>query len=127
MTSPENVNAANPKELVELLARNPDVLGILQYGAGIGPEAADADLCVVVAQRPDGLESIHFWLGSRPVDLNVRTLDDLKHRDLWEQLAQLTKKYNVVWHVVDKKSLPGEMKQVKHLAGDAARAVSGDE
>ncbi len=65
-------------ELIEALRANPTVLAILSYGSGVGPDAADTDLCVVVSERPLGLESVHFWLESGPVDLNVRTLAELK-------------------------------------------------
>lgn len=66
------------RELIEALKTRPQVLGILQYGSGMCPEAADTDLCVVVAERPRGLESIHFWLADGPVDLNVRTIAELQ-------------------------------------------------
>lgn len=75
---------ADPTELIEFLKRNPDVLGILQYGSGVWPDAADTDICVVVARRPEGLESVHFWIGCGPVDMNVRTLDELRDRDMAE-------------------------------------------
>jgi len=67
-----------PSQLIETLKRNPDVLGILQYGSGMSPEAADTDICVVVRTRPPGLESIHFWLECGPVDMNLRTPEELR-------------------------------------------------
>jgi hypothetical protein len=67
-----------PPALIDRLRRNPAVLAIIQYGGGVCPKAADTDLCVVVTERPAGLESAHFWIGNGPVDLNVRTLDELK-------------------------------------------------
>jgi len=69
---------ATPTELIERLKRNPDVLGALQYGSSIRPDGADTDICVVVAHRPEALESVHFWIGAGPVDMNLRTLDELR-------------------------------------------------
>ena len=68
----------SPADLVARLKHNPDVLAILQYGSGVWRDGADTDLCVVVGHRPEGLESIHFWIGCGPVDLNVRTLGELR-------------------------------------------------
>lgn len=69
---------AGAAELIEHLKTNPEVLAILQYGSGLGPTAADTDICVVLRRRPEGLESIHFWLASGPVDLNLRTPAELR-------------------------------------------------
>lgn len=68
----------NSSELIEQLKKNASVLGILQYGSGIAPDGADTDICLVVSQRPMGLESIHFWIASGPVDMNIRTRDELR-------------------------------------------------
>ena len=74
-----DIRIADAVELIELLKRCPKVLGILEYGSGIHPGGADVDLCVVVAHRPAGLESIHFWLGGgKTVDMNPRTLQELR-------------------------------------------------
>jgi ribonuclease HI len=53
-----------------------------------------------------------------------RTQDgkSVSHRDLWEQLAELTKRYQINWHVVPKKEFPPEMTQAKELATTAARS-----
>lgn len=37
----------------------------------------DFDLFVIVTERPKGLESVHFRVRGVPIDLNVRTFDDL--------------------------------------------------
>jgi hypothetical protein len=82
MTVNRTEQLATPTALIDRLKQNPQVLGILRYGAGIWPDGADTDLCVVVAQRPTGLESVHFWLTCGPVDLNVRTVKDLERCDV---------------------------------------------
>jgi ribonuclease HI len=48
--------------------------------------------------------------------------EPVKHRELWETLAGLTRRYAVTWHVVGKGDLPGELKQAKKLASEAARS-----
>ena len=77
MKSRDNFGIATVEQLIERLQQNTNVVGILQYGSGVCPDAADTDICVVVSKRPEGIESIHFWIGSGPVDLNIRTLDEL--------------------------------------------------
>ena len=68
----------NSIELIERLKGNQNVLGILQYGSGVASGGADTDICVVLSERPEGLESIHFWIGTGPVDMNIRTLKELQ-------------------------------------------------
>lgn len=70
---------ASPEELIDCLRANPDVLGILRCGSASRPgeKAADLDLCLVVRQRPPGLEAAHFWVGDTPLDMNIRTLEEL--------------------------------------------------
>lgn len=46
----------------------------------------------------------------------------VSHRDLWEELAGLTRKYKISWHIISKSDLPPEMVQVKDLATTAARS-----
>jgi hypothetical protein len=74
--------------LLARLAAQPHVAGVVRYGqrplpdepAGPARAAAggDPDLCVVVDQRPEGLESLHLHIGTLPVDLNLRTWPDLQ-------------------------------------------------
>ena len=79
MSDELDIRIADAAELIERLKRCSDVLGILEYGSGVQPGGADVDLCVVVARRPAGLESIHFWLaGGKTVDMNPRTPQELR-------------------------------------------------
>jgi len=67
-------------DLVARLKRNPRVLGIVRYGRRRADETrpgGDFDLVVIVTERPREVESIHFDVGAIPVDLSVRTVDDL--------------------------------------------------
>ena len=73
-----------PGELITRLSQNSNVLGILRYGsrdAFEGRVGGDVDLFVIVKERPDEVESLHFHVGHTPVDLNLRTLADL-HRQM---------------------------------------------
>lgn len=45
----------------------------------------------------------------------------VSHRDLWEQIADFTRNYQVRWHVVPKSDAPAEILQAKDLATEAAR------
>ena len=87
----------DPTELIERLKQNPNVLGILQYGTAMCPQGADTDLCVVVSERPEGLESIHFWIGNGPVDLNIRTLDELLHCTVDPQFDEVLRAGKVLY------------------------------
>lgn len=65
------------------------------------------------------------WTHSWAAD-GWRTRDGspVKHRELWEALADLSGRYEITWHVVDAQHAPDEMAQVKKLAGEAARTAS---
>ena len=71
----------NLEDLVARLESNPRVVGIVRYGsrrpADLSP-GGDFDLFVFVKERPPDIESIHFYVGDIPVDLNLRFLDDLR-------------------------------------------------
>jgi len=68
-------------DLVARLIRNPRVIGIVRYGRRRADETergGDFDLLVIVTERPHDVESIHFAVGDIPVDLSLRTVDDLR-------------------------------------------------
>ncbi|NIA16375.1 MAG: hypothetical protein GWP08_20130 [Nitrospiraceae bacterium] len=68
------------KELVGRLAKCPNVTGLVRYGGrhveDMSP-GGDFDLFVIVNDRPKGLEGMHFHVGGVPIDVSMRTLDDL--------------------------------------------------
>jgi hypothetical protein len=56
------------------------VIGIARYGGRAADDTSpggDFDIFVIVRDRPDDLESVHFHCGGIPVDMNLRTLADL--------------------------------------------------
>lgn len=73
--------ATDLPDLIRRLRASPQVVGIARYGGRPAEDTApggDFDLFVVVRERPADLESVHFHCGGIPVDMNVRTLDDLR-------------------------------------------------
>ena len=73
----------NLEELVARLESNPGVVGIVRYGSrrlADLSQGGDFDLFVFVKKRPPGIESIHFYVGNIPVDLNIRDFDDIQRR-----------------------------------------------
>jgi len=72
------------QELVERLRAHPDVVGLVRYGSrelsDLSP-GGDFDLFVFLTDRPADVESLHFHVAGIPVDLNIRTLEDLQRRE----------------------------------------------
>jgi ribonuclease HI len=46
----------------------------------------------------------------------------VSHRDLWETLADLCRRYQVVWHVMGKDNPPDNLVQARRLASEAAHS-----
>ncbi len=66
-------------ELIEKLVSNPGVVGLIEYGSACHQDVnilGDYDLFAVLKQRDPDVESLHFYVGSIPVDLGLKTLDD---------------------------------------------------
>lgn len=62
------------------LSAHPQVLGVIRYGtdnAEDGYSTGDVDLFVVLSGGEPPVESLHFGVGSTPVDLNLITLKRL--------------------------------------------------
>ena len=74
----------NLQDMIFNLKNNPNVVGVARYGnrhhMDMSP-GGDFDLFVFVKDRPPEIESIHFHVHDIPVDLNLRTLDDLKRNE----------------------------------------------
>jgi len=68
------------QEMVICLTENPDVLGIVEFGTEHSADnfaEGDYDLFVFLSQPYHKVRSLHFSVGNIPVDLNLRTLDDI--------------------------------------------------
>lgn len=69
------------RELVEKLIGSPDVVGLIEYGSAQYQDRdihGDYDLFAVLTERAPEVESLHFYVGDTPVDLNLRTLDEIR-------------------------------------------------
>ncbi len=67
-------------DLIKRLHDNPFVIGLVRYGGRSVEDrtlGGDFDIFVFVRERDTDLESIHFYWGEMPVDLSIRTLEDL--------------------------------------------------
>ncbi len=83
---------ASPAELIAVLGRHPQVVGVVEYGSrrrGEGDAASDLDLVVVLDGVDPGTGTIHGWVGTTPVDLGIVTASQLESaRELvgWERV-----------------------------------------
>jgi hypothetical protein len=71
-------------EMVARLQANSVVVGLIEYGSarhGDPQIDGDYDLIAVVAARDPDVESLHFRVGGVPIDLNIRSLDDIRSLD----------------------------------------------
>jgi len=78
------MNMNSIPEMVSALINNPEVVGLIEYGSARRHDEeihGDYDLIVVVEERDPEVESLHFHVRGVPVDLNIRSLDDI--RDTW--------------------------------------------
>jgi hypothetical protein len=81
----------NSHEVLVRLAANPTVIGVVRYGdrpVDATEAGGDLDLFVLVDHRPPQVESLHFFIGDLPVDLNVRTWADLEADELLTPVDQ---------------------------------------
>jgi len=71
-------------ELIDRLTKNPRIVGLVEYGSACAgdPEIhGDYDLIAVLVSRDPAVESVHFRIGDVPVDLNLRTLEEIGRLD----------------------------------------------
>jgi len=70
----------NLSELVDRIRESPRVIGIVRYGSR-PPEdmssGGDFDIFVFLGGNSLDLESLHFYIKNIPVDINLRTIEDL--------------------------------------------------
>jgi len=120
-------NIPNPEQLIQRLKASPIVLAILRYGSGMPPDAADADLCIAVSHRPEGTESAHFWIGGVPVDLNIRTLAELKHCGVHPSLDRVLRKGTLLYECSPGLwAGPNAEEDAQSTLGDERRALMRD-
>ena len=69
------------EHMIAVLTDNPEVLGLLEYGSSSVGDArmlGDYDLLVFMNHKAPQVESLHFYVRGVPVDLNIRTLDEIR-------------------------------------------------
>ena len=66
-------------ELIERLKRNGQVVGLMEFGSrNAQSTGGDYDLLAVLGDNPSGVRSLHFWCSHLPVDLNLRTVAEMR-------------------------------------------------
>ena len=66
-------------ELINRLKRRAQVIGLMEFGSrDINSRSGDYDLLAVLVDNPTGVRSLHFWWGQTPIDLNLRTVSELR-------------------------------------------------
>jgi len=66
--------------MIELLRANAAVVGLAEYGSASYTDSrihGDYDLIVIIDPGIPSIESLHFYVGDTPVDLNLRTLEQI--------------------------------------------------
>ena len=69
------------KQMIKRLKDHPAVVGLIEYGGAQHRDKSipgDYDLFAVLATPAPEVESLHFHVGGIPVDLNLRTLDEIR-------------------------------------------------
>ena len=69
-------------EMLSLLKSNSNVLGLVEYGSSshefVKEEMGDYDLFVMLKDKTDYIESLHFRISAIPVDLNIRSIQEIQ-------------------------------------------------
>ena len=89
--------------LIDKLKSNPSVLGIVRYGRReIGDETpgGDFDLFVILREYDGALESLHFRWGDLPVDVSLRSLDDLERDEIEDTFDLVLSEGEVVYDTI---------------------------
>ena len=68
-------------DMIRILRDSRDVVGLAEYGSASYRDErmdGDYDLIVIVGKCSPNVESLHFHMDNTPVDLNIRTLEQIK-------------------------------------------------
>jgi len=71
-------------EMIEILRNSPVVVGLAEYGSASSLDHridGDYDLIVIVDMHLTDVESLHFYVDDTPIDLNIRTIDQIHAMD----------------------------------------------
>lgn len=88
-------------QMIDLLKDNSRVLGLLEYGSNIGVkenfEAGDYDLLVILDHLDYEVNSLHFYIANTPVDLNLKTIDELQSQKILTGFETAFVKGNIIY------------------------------
>jgi len=74
-------------DLIQKLSSNPRVVGLIEYGNARHDAKefnGDYDLIAILDEHDPDVESVHFFVGETPVDLNLRTLGEIRKMERCE-------------------------------------------
>ena len=67
--------------MIKTLKANAEILGLVEYGSPHKDDnyaTGDYDLFVILKSKPNDVESLHFYINKTPIDLNIKTLEEIK-------------------------------------------------
>lgn len=76
-----NTKMQSIKEMLAILKSTPNTLGLVEYGSphkSDNYETGDYDLLLILQDKVYDVESLHFYIKTIPVDLNVRSLQEIQ-------------------------------------------------
>lgn len=73
------------REMIERLKARPAVIGLVEFGSRHYESdslSGDYDVFVIVDFKPNEIKVLHFFINGLPIDLNVRTIDEITSEGL---------------------------------------------
>ncbi len=86
--------------MIALLVAHPEVLGLMEYGSARHDDESihgDYDLFIVLKHKDSQVESLHFYVDGVPVDLNLRSLDEISSSALATGLDQTLLEARIIY------------------------------
>lgn len=67
------------EKMIGTLKSNPHVLGLIEYGSPRDDYTiGDYDLFAILKNKDSKVESLHFYVGNTPVDINIKTISEIR-------------------------------------------------
>ncbi len=104
-------------EMLSILKSNPNVLGLMKYGSSHGREnhqAGDYDLFIFLRNKENDVEGLHFYVSSTPIDLNIRTLRQIKELEVAEGFERTLLEGRIMYDPTREVSREIEKLKVRH-------------
>lgn len=103
--------------MLSILKSNHNVLGLMEYGKSYGREGhkgGDYDLFVFLRGKDNDVESLHFYLSGTPIDLNVRTLKEIRELGVAEEFEVALLEGRIIYDPTGEVSREIENLKVRH-------------